>query len=419
MSNFSISMLDMVSTLSNVLDMVSPALAGHHSRVANIAYSLAKQLCLDKKDRNDLFLAALLHDCGALSLQERLDALQFELDDVQKHSEAGYLLLKSFKPFDMIAKIIRYHHISWNNGEGAVFQGERIPITSHILHLADRIDVILDRDKNVLGQSEKINKKISEGSGKKFVPEFVSAFQKLSQKESFWLDIIYLSQHTCDKQKFECLELDFESMLGITRVYEKIIDFRSRFTATHSSGVAAVAEEIARSMGVPEDVCTKLRVAGYLHDLGKLAIPSEVLEKAGKLTDEEFALIRSHTYHSYRVLSGINEFDDIKMYACFHHECLNGTGYPFHLSGDQLPLGSRILAVADIFTAITEDRPYRKGMESHKVLGILKAKADKGEIDSTVVSALQREYNTINRTRILAQHAAACEYEEFIKLKVV
>ena len=112
-------------------------------------------------------------------------------------------------------------------------------------------------------------------------------------------------------------------------------------------------------------------VAGYLHDLGKLAVNNAILEKPGQLDDEEFNSIKSHPFYTYRTLQVIKEFETINTWAALHHERLDGSGYPFHLTAEDIPLGSRIIAMADVFTAITEDRPYRKGMDRDEVLGVM------------------------------------------------
>ncbi len=156
-----------------------------------------------------------------------------------------------------------------------------------------------------------------------------------------------------------------------------------------------------------------LEIAAFLHDLGKLAIPSEILEKPGKLTTDEWQIMRTHVYYTYRVLEPIDALNVITSWGALHQERLNGTGYPFRYKADDLPLGSRIMAVADVFTGITEDRPYRKGMDKNEALAVLEDMADRSELDCSVVAVLDKFFDETNALRADAQAAAIREYDEF------
>ena len=174
-----------------------------------------------------------------------------------------------------------------------------------------------------------------------------------------------------------------------------MIDFRSRFTATHSSGVAACASALSRLFGLTEMEIGLMEVAGNLHDLGKLAIPNSILNKQGKLTKEEFALMQQHTYFTYLILTTVGGIRNIAEWAAFHHERLDGSGYPFHVDAKKLDVKSRILAVADIFTALAEDRPYRPGMKKEDLLSVLRKGRDNNALDSGVVNVVEKNYDEI------------------------
>ena len=175
--------------------------------------------------------------------------------------------------------------------------------------------------------------------------------------------------------------------------------------------MAAVAEKLARLVGFSENECKMMLIAGYLHDIGKLAVDDSILLKPAKLTPEEFNDIRSHTYHTYRTLQTISDFETINIWASYHHEKLNGKGYPFHISGDEIPLGSRIMAAADIFTAVTEDRPYRKGMDKCKVTNVLKSFVKDQSICPFVYTAIEENYDELEEVRANAQHMAEERYQ--------
>jgi len=156
-----------------------------------------------------------------------------------------------------------------------------------------------------------------------------------------------------------------------------------------------------------------MRIAGYLHDLGKLAVPAEILESPSKLGEDDFRMIKHHSFYTCRILETINELDVINKWASFHHERLEGGGYPFHYGDKELSLGSRIMSVADVFTAITEDRPYRKGMKKEEALQVLQQMVETSKLDSDIVSTLKLHYNEINSVQMIAQSQASREYEEY------
>ncbi|MDK2991579.1 MAG: hypothetical protein PWP48_812 [Clostridiales bacterium] len=403
-----IPMLDMIIALSTAIDLISPVVSGHHKRVAYIAYSLSKQMGLPIAEQEEILMAGVLHDSGALSLEERLHALNFEDDYPHLHAETGYRLFKDFEPLAVSASLIRHHHDRWD------VYGESIPVGSHILHLADRIDVSIDKNKEVLGQIDGINRQIESQFGHMFMPVLKDVYRSLAAKESFWLDIIFKPLNDVKKRLalLEPMSLNIDNLLDLTDIFRRIIDFRSRFTATHSAGVAVVAETLSRLFGFTEQQCHMMKIAGYLHDLGKLAIPEEILEKPAALNIYEFNIMRSHTFHTYRILESIKGLEEINEWASFHHERINGKGYPFHYKDSELSLGARIMAVADVFTAITEDRPYRKAMNKSQAIKTLNYMAI-DSLDSDVVSMLVANFDKINGICRSAQWSAVEEYDDF------
>lgn len=412
-----IQIFDLIMSLSRAIDLVSPAVVNHHMQVACIALSIGRELNLPAAQLNEQVLAGSLHDIGAFSLKERIATLQFELENPHGHAEAGFLLLKDYGPFSSAAGIVRFHHVPWAGGAGCEFSGQKVPKGSHILHLADRVAVLIGKQQEVLGKAGRICEMVEEQSGKMFMPDLVEAFRNLAAKESFWLDAASPSPDSVLPLRLAlpAVELDMEELLNLARLFSHIIDFRSRFTATHSSGVAASAELLARFVGFSERECRMMRIVGYLHDLGKLAVPAEILEKPSELTKPEFDIIRSHTYYTYRILEPIADLYEINIWASFHHERLDGSGYPFHHKGQDLPLGSRIMAVADVFTAITEDRPYRKGMPEERTMQVLQQMADGSALDSNIVSLLRLHFDEINSCRMEAQAGSAEEYKKFLQ----
>jgi len=402
-------LFNFVSCLSDALDLVSPSMVNHHEQVAYIAFSLASELGLSTKERNELLLAGALHDAGALSLKDKLSTLKFEMSSPNPHAEVGYLLLSSFSPLGHIADLVRYHHEDWN-GEKSV--RKVVPAGSHLLHLADRIAVSVGRRKDVLSHARGIRRKIRQFAGTKFSPEYVDVFEGLAEKEHFWLDLTSPAiKSTLDHMASSSLyELDMKGILDFAHLFCRIMDFRSSFTATHSSGVAASAEKLGSLAGLSDDGCMVMKISGYLHDLGKLAVPKEILEKPSRLGRRERNIIKSHTYHTFHTLDSVAELSDIAICASFHHERLNGKGYPFHAEASGIPASARIMAVADVFTALSEDRPYRRGLRRKEVMNILRGMVRDMSLDGDIVEQLCRSYDEIHYVRAEAQRGALHQY---------
>jgi len=165
-----------------------------------------------------------------------------------------------------------------------------------------------------------------------------------------------------------------ESLLvGIVRAMVSAIDAKDPYTCGHSERVAMVAGHLARQLGLSENECERVYLAGLLHDLGKLGVPDAVLGKVGVLTDEEMDQIRPHPERGWAILQDLDQLNHLVPGILHHHERYDGTGYPDGISGEAIPLIARILAVADSYDAMVSDRPYRQGMPQEKVEKILRA----------------------------------------------
>ena len=405
-----VTLFDLVLCVSDAMDLVSPELVNHHKQVAYISSALAETSGQSEDMQAQLVLAGAVHDIGALSLHERLDLMQFEFRHTRKHSDIGARLLSLYGPLKPLSSIVRRHHSSWH-------RRSRIPHQCHILHLADRVAVLIRRDRPILNQVKQIRRSIEEQAGKLFMPELVDSFRVLSQQESFWLDCVSSSLYRRIRRKAmrNSIILGTDTLLSLALFFSRIIDFRSHFTAAHSSGVAATAEALAECAGFSPRQCRMMRIAGYLHDIGKLAVPREILEKPGKLTPEEFEVMRCHTFHTFTILETLPGLQTINEYGAFHHERLNGRGYPFHHNAENLSLGARIMAVADVFTAITENRPYRQGMKREDALSVLETMARSGALDGKVVKLLSGNSRHISAVRGKSQAQARKTYAHILR----
>lgn len=412
----SIPIFDLILCLSQAVDYVSPVLNDHHKRVAYVAFKLGEEMDLPLHKLKELAIAGALHDVGALSLKERIDLMRFEEENPYEHSRLGYSFLKTFPPFSEIAPLVHFHHVPWEDGAGAEFEGESVSMGSHILHLADRIAVLIETKDEILKQVSGIVEKINQSNGRLFMPDVVDAFNRLASREYFWFDTFSpsVAWTSISDVDWESVELNDSNLSELANLFRRIIDFRSHFTSTHSSGVAAAAQAISDLAGFSKDEIKMMLIAGYLHDLGKLAVPKEILEKPGMLSGEEVGIMRHHAYYTDRILRPISVLDIIRNWGALHHERLDGSGYPFHLSEKDLSLGSKIMAVADVFVALTEDRPYRKGMGREETLSVIEKMAWNSLLDAGIVSLLKHNYNELNSVRIAAQEKEIDAYNKLL-----
>lgn len=177
-----------------------------------------------------------------------------------------------------------------------------------------------------------------------------------------------------------------------------VVDKRDPYTASHSSRVAAYAEQIGSEMGLPYERVEALRMAGMVHDVGKVAITNDILQKPGRLLDSEFNQMKTHPETGYNILCPLDIYKDLLLYVLYHHERMDGKGYPKGLAGQHIPLGARILAVADSFDAMTSDRPYRSAMSGEEAINELINNSGK-QFDSEVVKAFLRVWEKEKQTR--------------------
>lgn len=404
-----ISLFEIVMSISDAMDLINPMVNGHHKRVAYIALMLAEGMDLSKERIQKLVFAGALHDIGAFSLKERINALNFEIGPrAKKHAEIGYLILKDFKYFNEIANIIKFHHTDWSD--------EDLTVEAGILRLADRIDVLVNPEKEILSQRKKTVDKVKEDKGNKFMPEAVEAFEKIAEKEFFWFELISVdSDNNLELiSKKADIKLDSDDFYKLAELFSKIIDFRSNFTATHSAGVATVARNISLLAGFSKEDAVEIEIAGYLHDLGKLAVPISLINKEKKLKNKEYNVIKQHPFYTYKILKRINNLDKIRDWASFHHEKIDGSGYPFQLVDQEINKGARILAIADIFTALSENRPYRSGLERKVVLEILDDMADNNKIDADLLGLVKFNYSSLQDLREITQQEKKQEYKNLL-----
>lgn len=383
-----------IYALSDALDLVGVDDVAHGKRVGIMAAECAAELGLGGQEQDFLFDLGMLHDIGVSSTGIHRNLVeQFDWAGSQQHAETGYALLKDYAPLAAMAVPVRYHHTHWSQLQDKGLD-PAVARAANLIFLVDRVDALAAphyASNGVLPHMHQIRDEIARNAGGRFAPELVAAFLTASAREAFWLR---LEPRSIQAALQDRLALAGEgnaptgSLRELARIFSRIVDAKSPFTAEHSLGVAGVACLLARRLGVAPDNVDKLEIAALLHDLGKLRVPDEILDKPGKLDPAERLVINSHSFETFQILRNIKGFEEIAPWAAYHHEEPGGSGYPFHVDAAALPIEARILRVADIFQAMVQDRPYRAGLGAQEALAFLQKLAGEGRIDRTVFATL-------------------------------
>ncbi|MCF8067376.1 MAG: HD domain-containing protein [Desulfobacterales bacterium] len=380
-----------VHALSDMLDLVGIDDVQHGKRVAFMAVECGRYMGMNDAMLDTIYHAALIHDCGVSSSNMHTYLVtELNWDKSEDHCLCGEALLSGHHLFADYAPIILYHHTHWD-----ILKDKNLPddikLIANCIYMADRIDALVVRNsgKNLLLSRDIIRNTIRKYKSTFFSPELVDIFLNISQNEIFWLmlDPRHISTYICDMSKVsKVIEINEGAFLEIAKLFASVVDAKSTFTAEHSFGVAKLSKLIGKLAGLDNEVCSILEISGLLHDLGKLNVPDEILDKPARLTIDERAVMMHHSFESYQILKRIDGFETIAKLAAFHHETLSGQGYPFHLEDAGLPLEARIIAIADIFQALAQNRPYRLSMPPWDIMGILTRMTEENKLDAEIVS---------------------------------
>lgn len=434
-----IKLSEILGSLSQALDMTEGQLRGHSKRTAYIALKIARELSLKDSEILELYKAAILKDAGCSSNAARVYQIFNNNDLITKYNvkfidwsdflESSKFALKFVKRSNFLQKVFHLYKETglspkimddltltrctngskiatyigfssevakaiecldehWDgNGSPYKLRGEDIPLFSRILCLSQTMEIFASSAG--IEQAYEIAKKRNK---KWFDPNLVDIAFKFKDDKEFWeiykkmLNNPSLNINLGIENIEEKLTVD--DVDRICQAFAMIIDAKSNYTYEHSSRVAKYSVAISKKMGFDEEKIKFIYRAGLLHDIGKLGIPSSIIDKPGKLTNEEFEIIKLHTKYTYEILSCIEDFKELADIASAHHEKLNGKGYHRKLKDQEIKVESRILAVADVFDALHSERPYRPAMPIEKVFKIMQEEM-KEELDQNIVLTLK------------------------------
>lgn len=376
-----------ITMIKRALNLVDKRLMDHGIRVAALVNAMLDlEGVTDIRMRKNLAILAALHDIGAYRTEEIDRMVDFETRTIWQHSIYGYLVFKEFTPIGELAKVILYHHASF---EEFPDESEAIKHYANLLHLADRVDVFWGNSPEKNAAS--LRSALEEKCGTVFEPKTVELFWKAEQ-EYHLLEM--LDRHISLHEVLDESTISEEEAVTYLKLLVLSIDFRSHHTVTHTVNTTFISSQLAIRLGLKPEQIAQVYYGAYVHDLGKVGIPLEILEKPGKLTPDEMAIMRRHVDMTREIIQG-SVSGAIQNIAVRHHEKLNGTGYPLGLTGDKLSIEERIVAVADIVSALWGTRSYKEAYPEDKILFILNEMCEKGELDRTVVDRVSSEFASI------------------------
>lgn len=429
---------EVLSALSYALDLTEGQPMGHTVRTCVLGMRIAQEIGMPVEAQVDLYYALLMKDAGCSSNASRMfqilgtddirakrdvkttdwtkigwESLEYALSHVrtgapflervralvevavnqkrnarelvQIRCERGANIARRMRLSEPAAAAIRSLDELWNGaGQPDGLRGEEIPWFSRIMNLAQNLDVFY-----MTQGSDAAIEMAEKRSGQWFDPDLVRAFLSISKDAALWSDVDNADRRAIDLEPRETtFRADEDTLDEICLAFADVIDAKSPFTYKHSTGVAGAAVAIGQTLGMTAQELVTIRRAGLLHDIGKLSVSNSILDKPGKLTDQEWVVVKQHPYYTLEILRRIPGFRNLSDMAASHHEKLDGSGYFRHLTADHLSLPARILVVADIFDALHARRPYRDALPTETVFAIMQKDAPLA-LDADCFKALQ------------------------------
>lgn len=359
---------DIVKALALVIDLAEGYDAQHGYNVALSAVQLGKYIGLGPDRLRTIFYAGLLHDVGEVGFPKETDEFDlFEWQDhpyIRPHPLIGQVIISHLPTLKKAGEVIRSHHESWDGkGYPDGLKGDNIPLESQIIGLCDTFDVA----GSIYHDKEELCNRLTPVLRNKFSPDLIFSFKRMLAETELW-GAANFNQNAWQQLGIDAVDLAL--LMGVEvdyfkvtlKTFANVIDAKHQYTKGHSLRVAALSRRIALEMGFAAEECAMIERAGFLHDAGKVGISRCILDKPGPLSDIEYARIKAHPGMSAALLKTVQCLSDHAPLVRHHHERFDGLGYPDRLKAEEIPMGSRILAVADTYDAMTSDRAYRKGL---------------------------------------------------------
>jgi putative nucleotidyltransferase with HDIG domain len=394
MTSYRLCLQEMILALSSALDFVGIEDICHGKRVAFMAAECARHAGWPQEEIEHVLILGLLHDCGVSSSHVHQHLVE-EWDWVHslEHASRGAELLAATRLLGGYAEEVRHHHVHWQQLQ-VMDLPEAVMRHANLIYLVDRVDALRaqhQRDQGGIVSASHWGELIAEHADAEFEASLCLLFMHVSGNEAFWmhqeLDALedYFASWSHDGTS---MVVDYETLLELALMFANIVDSKSAFTYHHSLGVKAVAALLAESLHLEPQERESVILAALLHDLGKLRVEDAILEKPGPFDAQERLLMHRHCFDTWQLLKRISGFEEIARIAGMHHETLDGQGYPRGLAAEQVPRAARLIAVADVFQALVQNRPYRQPMSLAEAIEVMTRLVASGKLDPELVGLL-------------------------------
>lgn len=370
--------------ISNMLKIQNTKLLDHGSRVGYLVAKMLEAKGASQKEVLEAYMLGLLHDVGAYKTEEIDKMIQFETESVFDHSIYGYLILELSEIMEGNADAILYHHTPWEQLKHVNSAKKEL---ANLIFLADRVEI------HIRSREKYISKEILEKCHN-FSKESIEAFLEADEKYDLQKRLIDGSFINDTEKYLYWAEFSEEELKKWIRMAAFLIDFRSESTVTHTITMVSASIAIAKQMGLTKQQLDEIYTGAYIHDLGKIAVPLEVLEKPGRLTPDEMEVMKTHILLTGNIIRG-HVSDTVYKIAMRHHEKMDGNGYPYGIKKDEMSTEEKIVAVADIYSALSGKRSYKDSFSKEKIVSIMQQMVENGQIDKDVVMVLIEHYEEV------------------------
>ena len=395
-----IEMTNLLSALTLSLDYVENEIVktarNHGKRVAILTNLMAKEAGYSQEVLYAITQSSVLHDCAlAEYLNDELSGENSSFDEANMYSHcvAGEKMMAKLPFYYLVRGTVLFHH-ERADGKGALgLTDDMVPLYAQLVHLADMVDVAFSLDSMNREKFEAIHAWLDEERGKAVSAKSADLFKSAIDYET----LMSITGENCRKVVKAMIpelsnDVSIEVLREISSIFAKITDYKSNFTWRHSMGIAEKAESMGQYYHYDKENCDKLFIAGALHDIGKLLISNDILEKPGKLSNTEYKEIQNHAMGTWNLLSSVKGLEEITSWASLHHEKLDGSGYPFGYKAEQLGKNERLLACLDIYQALVEERPYKAGLSHGEAMAILYKMGNAGQLDMDILNDINTNF---------------------------
>lgn len=396
---------NLFEVITRALNRINNSLAGHSERVAFQMMRMMEQCGRFTPDEIcQAGWVALFHNIGNFRKNETVTQLfqkRHELDDMTRYT---YLFLKHFQPQQPYVDMIPYHKFTpWKLKKAPI--PKTIKLAAGCLQIADAMDLYgtLHPEAPLHGAVASLRHR--------YPPVVLGAVHRCYKRNEMYGPKWGNTMHNGLVELFGQAQMTKEEKKAQLKTLIRAMDFRSHCTALHCSIVVRASDVLAELCGLDEQARVEVHMGAMLHDLGKLAIPLEILESPGKLTGQDWEIMKSHVAITEEILKG-QVSEAILQIAIRHHEAPNGTGYPRGLRGNQLTLQQRIVAVGDIVSALSEKRSYKPAFPMDEVMRILSDMAKQGKICAKVFDVLQQNQNRVYQEILDATQQATDDFDQ-------